>query len=453
MDKETRDRLEAYAAFIEKKSHIDPAIYDKNNIKRGLRNKNGTGVLVGVTGVADVVGYRYEDGQKLPAKGRLDYRGYSVEDILAGAEKRGVHGFEEVSYLLLFGQLPREEDLDLYKKTLWSLEKLPAGYLEDVILKTANQNLMNKMMQSVLALYSYDPDADSTKTMDVLKQSLSLIAKMPMILAYCYAAKKHYVDEASLVIHRPKEDYDTAENVLHMIRPDSQFTKEEADALDALMVLHAEHGGGNNSAFATHVVSSTGTDTYSAITTALGSLKGPRHGGANLMVDSMISDLKESLDDWTKKDQVQKYLEEQLQGKHFDGSGLIYGIGHAVYTLSDPRAVILREKAQSLSRLTGHEEDFELIQRIEEIGGRLLAEKNNLSHPAPANVDLYSGLVFHMLGIPRDLFTPIFALSRTTGWCAHRFEQIMDKKIMRPAYLTLNEPKTYLSMDQRTSHL
>lgn len=449
MDKRNTNRLKRYARVIEKRAYIDPKFYEDHNIKRGLRNKNGTGVLVGVTGVADVVGYGYEDGQKIPAPGRLDYRGYSVAEILQGAQESQRHAFEEVSYLLLFGQLPTQEDLDLYHETLWSLTSLPGGYLEDVILKTANKNLMNKIMQSVLSLYSYDPDPDNTEIFNVLKQSLGLIAKMPMILAYCYAAKRHYVDEASLIIHRPLEDYDPAENLLHMIRPDSSFTAEEAQILDALMVLHAEHGGGNNSAFATHVVSSSGTDSYSAITTALGSLKGPRHGGANLMVDSMVADLKTKTSNWTKPSQVKKYLEAVLDQRAFDRSGLIYGLGHAVYTLSDPRALLLKERAKNLAQSKNCLEEYQLIENIEEIGGALIADKFSLSHPAPANVDLYSGLIFHLLGIPRDLFTPIFALSRTTGWCAHRLEQVLDKKIMRPAYLTLNQPQNYLPMEDR----
>lgn len=449
MDKKTTNRLKRYARVIERKAYIDPQFYEDHKIKRGLRNKNGTGVLVGVTGVADVVGYAYEDGKKIPTPGRLDYRGYSVEEILKGARERQSHAFEEVSYLLLFGQLPTQEDLDLYHETLWSLTALPGGYLEDVILKTANKNLMNKIMQSVLSLYSYDPDPDNTEIFNVLNQSLGLIAKMPMILAYCYAAKRHYVDDASLIIHRPKSNYDPAENLLHMIRPDSSFTEEEAQILDTLMVLHAEHGGGNNSAFATHVVSSSGTDSYSAITTALGSLKGPRHGGANLMVDSMVADLKDKASDWTKAGQVKKYLEAVLDKKAFDRSGLIYGLGHAVYTLSDPRALLLKERARTLAQSKNCPEEYQLIETIEKIGGDLIAEKFALPHPAPANVDLYSGLIFHLLGIPRDLFTPIFALSRTTGWCAHRLEQVLDKKIMRPAYLTLNQPQKYLPMEDR----
>lgn len=449
MDKKTTNRLKRYARVIERKAYIDPQFYEDHKIKRGLRNKNGTGVLVGVTGVADVVGYAYEDGKKIPTPGRLDYRGYSVEEILKGARERQSHAFEEVSYLLLFGQLPTQEDLDLYHETLWSLTALPGGYLEDVILKTANKNLMNKIMQSVLSLYSYDPDPDNTEIFNVLNQSLGLIAKMPMILAYCYAAKRHYVDDASLIIHRPKSNYDPAENLLHMIRPDSSFTEEEAQILDTLMVLHAEHGGGNNSAFATHVVSSSGTDSYSAITTALGSLKGPRHGGANLMVDSMVTDLKDKASDWTKAGQVKKYLEAVLDKKAFDRSGLIYGLGHAVYTLSDPRALLLKERARTLAQSKNCPEEYQLIENIEKIGGDLIAEKFALPHPAPANVDLYSGLIFHLLGIPRDLFTPIFALSRTTGWCAHRLEQVLDKKIMRPAYLTLNQPQKYLPMEDR----
>lgn len=442
-------QFKKYATMIETGSYIAPELYDKYNVKRGLRNKNGTGVLVGITKVADVKGYEYVNGVKTPCEGDLSYRGYSLIDIVKDAEDTGRNIFEEVGYLLLFGDLPNPTTIKMYQELLSELRLLPDKYLEDVILKIPSANIMNKMMQAVLALYTFDETPDDTSTLNVLKQSINLIAKMPSIMAYCYQAKKHYIDDDSLIIHRPKAEYNTAQNILHLIRPDMSFTKEEADVLDILMVIHAEHGGGNNSAFATHVVSSSGTDTYSAIATALGALKGPRHGGANLMVASMIEDIKDHLPRWEDRRALKAYLEKILDGKAFDGKGLIYGLGHAVYTLSDPRAVLLKERAESLAVSKGYEESFALVRAIEEIGGKLLQERQGLDYPTPANVDLYSGLVYEMLNIPKDLYTPLFGLSRTTGWCAHRLEQILDKKIMRPAYVTLNAEKEFIPLEQR----
>ena len=444
-----KNRFELFAEIIEEKAKIEPELYDKYKVKRGLRNKNGTGVLVGITRVADVKGYQYVDGEKVPCEGDLSYRGYSLTDIVKNGEARERNIFEEVSYLLLLGSLPNDENLQVYKDTLCRLRPLPDTYLEDVILKIPGRDLMNKMMQSVLALYTFDEKPDDTDTYNVLKQSINLIAKIPSIMAYCYSAKRHYIDEKSLIIHRPKEEYNTAQNILHLIRENSEFTKEEADILDILMVVHAEHGGGNNSAFATHVVSSSGTDTYSAIATAFGSLKGPRHGGANVMVANMVKDIKSHVSRWDDRKVLRSYLEKILEGKAFDEKGLIYGLGHAVYTMSDPRAILLKEKAGELAKMKGFEESFALISDIEEIGGELLKDRRHTPYPAPANVDLYSGLVYEMLDIPHDLYTPLFAVSRTTGWCAHRLEQIMDNKIMRPAYVTLNAPKSFIPLEDR----
>lgn len=308
---------------------------------------------------------------------------------------------------------------------------------------------MNKLQRAVLALYSYDEDPDNTSIINVMRQSISLIAKMPLIMAYSYRAKKHYIEDESLVIHKPKEEYSLAENILHLIRDNKEFTKEEASILDMMLVLHAEHGGGNNSAFATHVVSSTGTDTYSAISTALGSLKGPRHGGANLMVTSMIDDIKENVKDYDNEAKLTAYLNKILDGEAFNNQGLIYGIGHAVYTLSDPRSILLKEKAEKLAMTSNYEREFNLIKNIEEIGGKLVSERAGKSYPTAANIDLYSGIVYEMLGIPRDLFTPLFGVSRTAGWCAHRIEQVLDSKIMRPAYVTLHDEKKYEPIENR----
>lgn len=445
----SRERLEHLEHLIRSRSHIDPSLYDTHNVKRGLRNKNGTGVLVGITTIADVMGYTYVDGEKTPCEGDLSYRGYSILDLVHEGQKEDRFLFEEISYLLLFGALPSQEALADFTDAVAAHRALPPDYLETVIMRLPGENIMNKMMQAVLSLYTFDDAPEDTSTINVLTQSLSLIAKMPLIMAYSYAAKRHYIDDESLIIHRYCPEYSTAENILHLIRPDSQFTKEEAQILDLLLVLHAEHGGGNNSSFATHVVSSSGTDTYSAIATALGSLKGPRHGGANLMVASMLEDIREHVEHLDDEEELTDYLKAILAGEAFNGEGLIYGLGHAVYTLSDPRAVLLKEKARELAAHKGRDEDFAFVERVELLGGELLQERRRTDYPAPANVDLYSGLVFDMLGIPKELYTPLFALARTSGWCAHRLEQIMDGKIMRPAYVTLNTPKDYTPLKSR----
>lgn len=449
MSRFSRERLEHLEQLIRSHSHIDRALYDTHNVKRGLRNKNGTGVLVGITTIADVIGYTYVNGEKTPCEGDLSYRGYSILDLVHEGQKEDRFLFEEISYLLLFGELPSQEALADFTDAVAAHRVLPPDYLETVIMRLPGENIMNKMMQAVLSLYTFDDAPEDTSTINVLTQSLSLIAKMPLIMAYSYAAKRHYIDDESLIIHRYCPEYSTAENILHLIRPDSQFTKEEAQILDLLLVLHAEHGGGNNSSFATHVVSSSGTDTYSAIATALGSLKGPRHGGANLMVASMLEDIRANVNDLADEEELTNYLKSILAGEAFHGEGLIYGLGHAVYTLSDPRAVLLKEKARTLASHKQRHEDFAFVERVERLGGELLQERRHTEYPAPANVDLYSGLVFDMLGIPKELYTPLFALARTSGWCAHRLEQIMDGKIMRPAYVTLNTPKEYTPLKSR----
>ncbi len=444
-----KDKLVDLSKKIKIENTIDKNLYDKFSIKRGLRNKNGTGVLVGVTKVGDVCGYKIENGEKIPSKGELYYRGYPLTSMVNDFKNTNRFGFEEIIYLLLFNKLANKNDLESFKKILVEERNLPNKFFEDTILNLPGNNIMNIMMRSVLALYSYDEMADDTDTLNVLSQSLSLISKMPLIAIYSYQVKIHNFEGKSLIIHNQDENKSIAENILSMLRADQKYKKEEAEILDLLLIIHAEHGGGNNSAFATHVVSSSGTDTYSAIATGLGSLKGPRHGGANLKVSLMLENIRENLKNIEDEKEIEKYLEKILNKKAFDKKGLIYGLGHAVYTISDPRAVLLKEKARELSKIKNRQKDFEYIEKIEKIGGRLLMERLNKSYPICANVDLYSGFCYEMLDIPKDLYIPIFAIARTVGWAAHRLEQIEDAKIIRPAYKSLSQTKKYLSMDER----
>lgn len=444
-----KDKLVDLSKKIKIENTIDKNLYDKFSIKRGLRNQNGTGVLVGVTKVGDVCGYKIENGEKIPSKGELYYRGYPLTSMVEDFNNTKRFGFEEIIYLLLFNKLANKKDLESFKKILVEERNLPNKFFEDTILNLPGNNIVNIMMRSVLALYSYDEMADDTDTLNVLSQSLSLISKMPIIAIYSYQVKIHNFDGKSLVIHNQDENKSIAENILSMLRIDQKYKKEEAEILDLLLIIHAEHGGGNNSAFATHVVSSSGTDTYSAIATGLGSLKGPRHGGANLKVSQMLQNIRENLKNIEDEKEIEKYLKKILDKKAFDKKGLIYGLGHAVYTISDPRAVLLKEKARELSKIKNREKDFEFIEKIEKIGGRLLMERLNKSYPICANVDLYSGFCYEMLDIPKDLYIPIFAIARTVGWAAHRLEQIEDAKIIRPAYKSLSQIKNYISLEDR----
>lgn len=444
-----KDKLVDLSKKIKIENTIDKNLYDKFYIKRGLRNKNGTGVLVGVTKVGDVCGYKIENGEKIPSQGELYYRGYPLTSMVEDFNNTKRFGFEEIIYLLLFNKLANKNDLESFKKILVEERNLPNKFFEDTILNLPGNNIVNIMMRSVLALYSYDENADDTDTLNVLSQSLSLISKMPIIAIYSYQVKIHNFDGKSLVIHNQDENKSIAENILSMLRIDQKYKKEEAEILDLLLIIHAEHGGGNNSAFATHVVSSSGTDTYSAIATGLGSLKGPRHGGANLKVSQMLENIRENLKNIEDEKEIEKYLKKILNKKAFDKKGLIYGLGHAVYTISDPRAVLLKEKARELSKIKNREKDFEFIEKIEKIGGEILMERLNKSYPICANVDLYSGFCYEMLDIPKDLYIPIFAIARTVGWSAHRLEQIEDAKIIRPAYKSLSQIKNYISLEDR----
>lgn len=437
------------AEYLRDVYSLDGALYEKYNVKRGLRNKDGTGVLVGLTAIGDVHGYVIEEGDKISIPGTLRYRGIDMEELVRSNEKNGTHGFEETVYLILFGKLPTKSDLFEFKQVLAENRQLPDGFTEDMILKAPSPNIMNKLARAVLASYSYDADPDNTELSNLVRQSLELIARFPAMMAYGYQAKRHYYDHDSLYLHSPQKDYDTAENILHMIRRDNRFTPLEADVLDLLLVIHAEHGGGNNSSFATHVVSSSGTDTYSAIAAAIGSLKGPKHGGANAKVMGMVEEIKENCD-WKNEDALKDYLAKILRKDAYDGSGLIYGMGHAIYTISDPRAELLKEKAARMADVTGSEEEFVLYDRIERLTPDLFAEIKGSDKPLCANVDLYSGFVYKMLNIAPELYTPLFANARIGSWCAHRIEELVTGgKIIRPAYKSVSEKRDYVPIEER----
>lgn len=443
--------IQSMTERVESQDEIDSSLYGKHNVKRGLRNANGTGVIVGLTKVGSVIGYSVnEKKEKVPVEGKLLYRGYSVEDLVNSCIKENRFGFEEVTYLLLFGELPSKDQLNTFKNILGSKRELPVGFVRDSILMNPSKSIMNKLARSVLTLYSYDPDPDNTSVESVLRQSIDLIGYFPALVAYGYQAKRNFYDKESLNLHYPVPELSTAENILRMIRPTGEYTELEAKVLDLCLILHAEHGGGNNSSFTTHLISSSGTDTYSAIAAAIGSLKGPKHGGANIAVIRMINDLKKHVKDITDEAQVEQYLREVLKGNANDGSGLIYGMGHAIYTLSDPRAVVLKDMARRLGEHKGREDDFKLCAMIEEITPRIFREMTGSDKPICANVDLYSGFVYEVLNIPHDVATPLFAVARLSGWCAHRLEELIaGKRLMRPAYVSVQEPQEYVPISER----
>ncbi|HHY82540.1 MAG TPA: citrate/2-methylcitrate synthase [Clostridiales bacterium] len=441
------DNLYRFAADNNK---IDPFLFDYYGVKRGLRNNDGTGVLVGLTQIGEVHGYIMDEGQKIPVEGRLRYRGINVEDIVNACQAEGRFGFEEVCFLLLFGKLPNKEELDTFCSILGKSRYLPDGFVEDIILKTPSKNIMNKLARCILSCYSYEDDPDNLSIDKVLCRCIDLIAQVPVFVAYSYMAKAHYIDGKSLHIHVPREDQSTSESFLHMIRPDSQFTRTEAEILDLSLILHAEHGGGNNSTFVTRVATSSGTDTYSAIAAGVGSLKGPKHGGANIKVMEMIEDIKANVKNWENENEVRDYLIRILNKEAFDRSGLVYGMGHAVYTLSDPRAVLLKKKAKELAKIKNMENEFALYDAIERLTPVLFEELKGGGKGLCANVDLYSGFVYKMLGIPSDLYTAIFAIARVPGWCAHSLEELISGgRIIRPAYRTLNQIKDYKPLNER----
>ena len=420
------------------------------NLKRGLRNADGTGVLVGFTKVGSVQGYMVEDGAPVPIPGKLYYRGYDVMDIVNAHAQDGTFGYEEVAYLLLMGKLPTHEQFRRFDTVLSHARILPDGFTEDMIIKAPSKNIMNKLARSVLALYSYDDNPDDTSIENLMRQSIELIGRFPIIVANAYAVKRHYFDGKSLYIHVPKEELSVSENFLRIVRKDKSYTREEALLLDIMLMLHAEHGGGNNSAFTCRVLSSSGTDTYSAIAGAVGSLKGPLHGGASKKVMDMFNDLKANVKDVNDDDEVAHYLGKILDGEVFDGAGKIYGLGHAVYTMSDPRAEALKKYAQKIAENTGKIDDFLLMETIERLGIPMIMDRKGITMPMCANVDMYSGLVYTMLGIPEDLLTPLFAIARIAGWCSHRIEEVLTGgRIIRPAYRSVAKKQVYVPMEKR----
>ncbi|WMJ79155.1 citrate/2-methylcitrate synthase [Clostridium sp. MB40-C1] len=444
-----KDSLNKLTEKAKRNNIISSECYKRYDVKRGLRNENGTGVLVGLTEVGNVHGYTIENRKKIPDEGMLTYRGIDVREIVNGFQKDKRFGFEEVCYLLLLGEFPSEEELKEFKIMLGECRELPDGFTEDMILKFPSNNIMNKLERSILVAYSFDDNPDDTSIKNILRQSIELISRVPVMIAYGYQAKAHYYDGKSLFIHSPKAELGVAENILHLIRPDNQYTKTEAEVLDLSLVLHAEHGGGNNSAFATHVVSSTGTDTYSAIAAAVGSLKGPKHGGANIKVINMMSNIKENINDWQDVEEIKKYLIRILKKEVFDKAGLIYGIGHAIYTLSDPRAVMLKEKALELAKEKGRVDEFLLYENVEKTALKIFKELRGREDIC-VNVDFYSGFVYDMLNIPCELYTPLFAAARMAGWCAHRIEQVASEpKIIRPAYKNVKEKCQYIPIRER----
>ena len=435
---------------LAKNSVIDPALYEKYHIKRGLRNSDGTGVKAGITNICNVHGYLLNEGELEPIPGQLIYRGYSITDIVENVEEEDRYGYEETSFLLLFGHLPTPTELKWFNDTISENRDLPRDFVEDMILKAPSKNIMNKLSRSILALYSYDPDCEKKGLENEMRIAMSLIAKLPVIMAAAYQVKRRVFDNQSMIMHPVNYDENTAQCILSLLRPDRQYTKEEAQMLDRLLMLQAEHGGGNNSTFTTRVLTSSGTDPYSTYSSAICSLKGPRHGGANHRVMMMMNDLMEHVDDWESDAKVKDYLAQIVRKEVGDHSGLIYGMGHAVYTISDPRAVILKQKARKLAGDRGLGRQFDLFERVERLAPEVFAGVKGDTKVISANVDFYSGLVYECLGIPSDLYTPLFAVSRIAGWCAHRIEEIETcGRIMRPAYRSLAQGKKYVPLDER----
>jgi citrate synthase len=444
------ESLESLCDEFKKYNRISPELFDAYHVKRGLRNADGTGVMAGLTLICNVHGYLINEGEKMPIDGELIYRGINIKDIVAGCRKENRFGFEEVIWLLLFGSLPNEKQLDLFRALLGETRELPPYFAEDVLMKAPSPNIMNQMGRAVLALYSYDDNPEDCSVENVLSQSIKLIAKMPTLMVHAYQVKRRNFDHETMFFHPLEPAHSTAESILATMRPDKKFTDEEAKLLDLCLMLHAEHGGGNNSTFSCRALSSTGTDTYSAISAAIGSLKGPRHGGANIKVMEMMDYIKAGVKDWNDDDELSAFLVKLLNKEEGDHSGLIYGMGHAVYTLSDPRAVILKESAGKIAEKSGLLAEYKLIQAVERLSPSAFARVKGNGKNICANVDLYSGLVYKMLGFPPDLFTPLFAVARIAGWCAHRIEEITTgNRIMRPAYKAVAIPHNYVELSKR----
>ncbi len=443
--------IEKYAQLCTKDSWIEPQMYIEHKVNRGLRDVNGKGVLTGLTEISEIISRKTVDGKEVPCDGKLYYRGYDVEKLVEGFIRDDRFGFEETIYLLLFGELPSHEQLKEFNGVLADYRSLPNSFVRDIIMKAPSKDMMNSLARSVLTLYSYDNNPDDISVANVLRQCLQLIATFPMLSAYGYNSYNYYLrDYKSFFIHEPDPALSTAENLLHFLRIDSKYTPLEAKILDLSLVLHAEHGGGNNSTFTTHVVSSSGTDTYSAIAAALGSLKGPKHGGANIKVCAMFEDIKKNVKDWDDDEEVAAYLKKLLHKEAFDRSGLIYGIGHAIYSTSDPRATVFRSFVKSLSEEKGLTDEFSLYSKVERLAPQLIAGERKMYKGVSANIDFYSGFVYEMLGLPHELYTPLFAIARIAGWSAHRIEELVNaSKIIRPAYMAVHPRRDYIPIEKR----
>ncbi len=443
-------QMQELAELCVSRGKIPAEFYEEHDVNRGLRDKNGNGVITGLTEISEINAFRMIDGKKTPIEGELFYRGVPIRDLTDGFMNEKRFGFEEAAYLLLFGRLPTKGQLDEFYKLLASYRTLPVNFVRDVVLKAPNSDMMNSLAKSVLTLYSYDHHANENDVPNVLRQSLQLIALFPLLSVYAYQAYNHYVLNNSLIIHNPDPNLSTAENFLHMLRPDGKYTEAEARILDLALVLHAEHGGGNNSTFTTHVVTSSGTDTYSTMAAALSSLKGPRHGGANIKVVQMFKDMKQTLKNWEDEEEISNYLRKLLHKEAFDKAGLIYGMGHAIYTLSDPRAKIFKERVGILSAEKNRQKEYELYKTVERLAPKIIAEERHIYKGVSANIDFYSGFVYDMLDLPEELYTPLFAISRIVGWSAHRIEEIINAgKIIRPAYINVSPQVEYTNIDER----
>lgn len=424
-------------------------LFKEHNVKKGLRNEDGTGVRVGLTRVSDVVGYEIQDGKKVNVPGKLFYRGIEIGDLVKG-KGNARYGFEETTFLLLFGYLPSKKELNEFSGILRHFYPLPDEFLEKNLLRSPSRNLMNSLQQSILSLYNYDEDPDNVDPYQTLLKGISILAKLPSMAAYAYQSKIHYYDRESLIIHYPKEEYSIAENILYMLRRDGTFTEQEADLLDIMLMIHADHGGGNNSTFTNVVISSTGTDIYSSISASIGSLKGPKHGGANIKVVRMFDDMKSHVKDWTDEEEVSNYLRKLLHKEAFDQKGLIYGMGHAVYSISDPRARIFKSFVEQLAKEKHREKDYRLYAMVEELAPKIIGEERHIYKGVSANVDFYSGFVYSMLDLPLELYTPMFACARIVGWSAHRMEELINTdKIIRPAYKSVKDEVDYVPLENR----
>ncbi len=446
----TNENVDFLVEELVKNNQINPNDFTKFNVKRGLRNADGTGVMAGLTKISSVNGYYIDDGERVPMEGKLYFRGVNLQEIVANCKEENRFGFEEVAWLLIFGSLPTAQQLNRFSEILAECRTLPDDFIEDMIMKAPSPNIMNKITRSVLALYSYDENPDDASIENVIRQSIQIIAQIPVIMSYAYQVKRRHYYKKSMYIHPPKANQSTAESVLRSMRSDKNFTDEEAKLLDLCLMVHAEHGGGNNSTFATRVLTSSGTDTYAAIAAGIGALKGPKHGGANIKTSEMIHYIEEGVSDITDEGQIADFLTKIIRKEAGDRSGLVYGMGHAVYTLSDPRAVILKEEARKFACKTGYEEKFELLNMIERLTPEIFLKVKGSKKPMCANVDLYSGLIYEMLQIPEDIYTPLFTTARIAGWSAHRLEELMTGgKIVRPAYKSVSTRRNYIKIDDR----